>query len=405
MKRPLCFTLCVVCIVALLMGGGLAIYHHFRMDEALSRYPATQVATVREYLAIREEMEEILQSLRSDEAKVAALQALHPRMQTVGAGLQNISSHRYVDLKQLLSGEDDEEPGIQAAMLACFSKQGKPSAVDRAAIDLLNQTSPQETDTTPAATAARLVRCVDSLDKALQDKALSMEERNEALQLHQDKLLAICLKLWRRDDGEEAYSREVERALAGIPAAVERLEAHWKHHQPYPWQPEDQISESTEIHNAYGRALSRVLMDCLPGLTAEGKQELARLADMLRTEEQGKFCLVDSHSTRSIEGDNYLLSMQLVPESRRDQASERVCICFIPEGDETAQEAIIDRLDIGPWLLFCTPDELFRLKEGELRLERRLRLQDLYRVPGGWRGLHRVFEMHPELRERVYTPS
>ncbi len=79
MKRPLCLTLCIVCIAALLLGGAFALHHHLRISKALAPYPARQVETAKEYIAIMEEVEDILTHHGlSDAEKAAELKALHP---------------------------------------------------------------------------------------------------------------------------------------------------------------------------------------------------------------------------------------------------------------------------------------------------------------------------------------
>ncbi len=398
MKKSLWFR-----IPAILLGGALALWLATR-DSELDRFPREQVATVREFLDLQAEVEGILSdSDRTDAEKAAAIDALRPRMEAVAPGIQGMSNRRCLDLRELLHGEDYRLPAYDAAMLACYSRETEPTAADKATKALMDIVMMPHLDQPPAECASALLRYADELEALLQREGLSDEERLEALMLYQERLLNLYIRLWWGEDEGVAVSREVERLLVETPGAVERLEAHAKRLPRTNWMEAEDASDLSVAQDAYAHALQRVLICSLPELMPEGRHHLEQLADFLRAAPQGTRCYLGTIDYRTRD-EGVEVELELLPETRPrlPQRAPQRSIRFIPQGNAAEQERLVERLmDMSACLLRCKADELKLTPEGDAELSTRITEADTTSVSGGWRTLQRLFERHPELRERV----
>ncbi len=313
-----------------------------------------------------------------------------------------MSTTRLMDLHDILKGKGGpERPALTAALRRRYHASSSPSLADVAAAELMNIPTSTWDNITPTESAAELLHCVEGLEAALTRENLSEADRVESVRLHREKLIGIYISLWRGEDDGEAYSREVEHLLSTTPGATERLEKHMELMQPNSSGEEEDPAELAVAEDAYARTLRKVLLESFPELTMAGRQELTEMTDFLQAAPQASCFLGTIHTWG--EGEELQFILDLVPERRESQT--RRSIRFIPEGNAAERERLAQRLEVGACLLRCAGSAPSFPAEGGVQLDYRVAAADICCLRCGWRALHRVFEKHPELRERVHAPS
>ncbi len=363
----------------------------------LSRFPAEQVEAARDYIALLRDTERILADETmgdeaSEQATLAALQALEARWEAVGKPLRRMSSRRRGDIMAALGFRADSADKELPHMSICIGLDGvgvdEYSATAMLAKQLHNNIRPPFN--LPAEECApALLQVLADLEAALQREGLTADEHAEALRYHRERLLYLAHPLYRIEHWGEGYAREAGQMLRATPGAVERIEAHlalMKAGEAL----ESEAPTVVQEHGHYEHAVRDLFVHRMPGLTEEGRQELAGIRAFLQEYPQvllGELHSVDLDAPMPYlqtgwTGQYHSYELDLTTEAARD------CFRALDKTHDLAFE--------GCYVMLA--GELHKGQGGE---GDKVSVHALRPTPGAYTAIHRVLAEQPELRERV----